>query len=72
MRRSNAEIIREYGPFAGVDHVRGVTYDGQHVWIATGTAMQAVDPSSGTTRRSIELTVLVSCFWLVVGFDRAQ
>jgi hypothetical protein len=28
---SPAEIIREYGPFAGVDRVGGVTYDGQNV-----------------------------------------
>jgi glutamine cyclotransferase len=55
MRRSSAEIVGEYGPFAGVDHVRGVTYDGQHIWIATGTAMQAVDPSSGKTLRSIDV-----------------
>ena len=31
MRRSAAEILREYGPFPGVGHVAGVTYDGQHV-----------------------------------------
>jgi hypothetical protein len=29
MRQSTAEIIREYGPFSGVDTVHGVTYDGQ-------------------------------------------
>ena len=29
MRRSTAEIVREYGPFSGVDSVHGVTYDGQ-------------------------------------------
>ena len=29
MRRSTAEIVREYGPFSGVDHVHGVTYDGR-------------------------------------------
>jgi glutamine cyclotransferase len=55
MHRASAEIVGEYGPFAGVDHVRGVTYDGQHIWIATGTAMQAVDPSSGKTLRSIDV-----------------
>jgi len=31
MKRSTAEIIREYGPFPGIDHVHGVTYDGRHV-----------------------------------------
>ena len=29
MKRSAAEIIREYGPFPGVDRVNGVTYDGR-------------------------------------------
>ncbi|TMH38314.1 MAG: glutamine cyclotransferase, partial [Betaproteobacteria bacterium] len=28
MKRSAAEIIREYGPFPSVDSVHGVTYDG--------------------------------------------
>ena len=28
MKRSAAEIVREYGPFPGVDSVHGVTYDG--------------------------------------------
>ena len=38
MRRSAAEIVREYGPFPGIDQVHGVTYDGQHVWFAAGDA----------------------------------
>ena len=29
MNQSAAEIVREYGPFPGVDHVHGLTYDGQ-------------------------------------------
>ncbi len=36
MKRSAAEILREYGPFPGVDRVNGVTFDGQHVWFASG------------------------------------
>ena len=55
MKRSRAEILREYGPFSGVDNVAGVTYDGQHVWFAAGDRLNAVDPSSGTTLRSIEV-----------------
>src|SRR5690349_19266880 len=55
MSRSRAEIVREYGPFPGVDHVHGVTYDGPHVWIAVGARLSAVDPASGTTLRSIEV-----------------
>ncbi|MFL4980347.1 MAG: glutamine cyclotransferase, partial [Xanthobacteraceae bacterium] len=31
MKRSAAEIIREYGAFPDVEGVHGVTYDGQHV-----------------------------------------
>jgi len=53
MKRSKAEIIREYGPFPGCDHVRGVTYDGQHVWFASGDKLNAFDPSSGKMQRSI-------------------
>ena len=36
MKRSAAEILREYGPFPGVEAVHGVTYDGRHVWFASG------------------------------------
>ena len=39
-----AEIVREYGPFPGVDHVHGVTYDGEHVWLAAGETLKAFDP----------------------------
>src|SRR6185295_1297428 len=55
MKRSDAEIIEEYGPFPGIDHVRGVTYDGQHVWIAAGDTLNALDPASGTMVRSIDV-----------------
>jgi glutamine cyclotransferase len=54
MRRSQAEIIREYGPFPGSDNVAGVTYDGQSVWFASGDKLNAVDPSSGKVQRSID------------------
>ena len=55
MRRAPAEIIREYGPFPGVDRVGGVTYDGQHVWFAGGDALNAFDPASGTPVRTIDV-----------------
>src|SRR4029434_3767208 len=55
MRRSAAEIIREYGPFPGVDQVNGVTYDGRHVWFAAGDTLNAFDPVSGKVVRSIDL-----------------
>ena len=55
MSQSNAQIIREYGPFPGADHVHGVTYDGQRVWFAAGDKLIAFDPASGKPVRSIEL-----------------
>lgn len=55
MKRSAAEIIREYGPFPGVDAVHGVTYDGRQVWFASGDKLNALDPASGQTVRAIEL-----------------
>jgi glutamine cyclotransferase len=55
MRHSNAEIIREYGPFPGVDQVGGVTYDGEHAWFATGDALRALDPESGSAVRAIDV-----------------
>ena len=55
MQRSNAEIIREYGPFPGIDQVGGVTYDGTHVWFAGGGTLTAIDPSSGEIVRTIDV-----------------
>src|SRR5579871_4617849 len=55
MNRSAAEILREYGPFQGVDHVHGVTFDGQHVWFASGDRLNALDPASGKTVRAIDV-----------------
>src|SRR5260370_18061508 len=54
-RSSAAEIVREYGPFPGVDSVHGVTYDGQQVWFASGDKLAALDPASGKTVRSIDV-----------------
>jgi glutamine cyclotransferase len=55
MKRSAAEILREYGPFPGVDNVGGVTFDGQRVWFAAGGTLNALDPVTGTTVRSIDV-----------------
>src|SRR5690242_306403 len=54
-RPREAELVREYGPFPGVDHVHGVTYDGQHVWFAAGDTLNAFDPTSGALLRSIDV-----------------
>ncbi|MGQ9368052.1 hypothetical protein [Azospirillum sp. ST 5-10] len=53
MVEAAAEILREYGPFPDVDQVHGVTFDGRHVWIATGDRLNAVDPDSGRTVRTL-------------------
>lgn len=50
-----AEVVREYGPFDGADHVHGVTHDGRRVWAATGARLVAFDPGSG------ELTQMLDC-----------
>jgi glutamine cyclotransferase len=55
MRRTAAEVVREYGPFPGADHVNGVTWDGQHVWFASGDKLNAFNPASGQAVRSIEV-----------------
>ena len=55
MKKAPAEILREYGPFPGVDHVHGVTYDGRNVWIAAGDTLQALEPESGKTVRSLDV-----------------
>jgi glutamine cyclotransferase len=55
MKHSPAEIIREYGPFPGVDDVAGVTFDGNHVWFASGEKLNALDPESGELARSLHV-----------------
>jgi len=55
MKPSPAEVIDEYGPFPGVDAVHGVTYDGERVWFASGDKLNAMDPASGKTVRTIEV-----------------
>jgi len=55
MNTSAAEVLREYGPFPGVDGVHGVTYDGEHVWFASGGKLNALDPATGKIVRSIEV-----------------
>ena len=55
MNRQTAHVVREYGPFPGVDKVAGVTFDGEHVWLASGDRLQALDPESGEVVRSIDV-----------------
>ncbi len=55
MKRAAAEILREYGPFPGVEKVHGVTFDGQNVWFASGDRLNALDPESGKTVQTIDV-----------------
>ncbi|OPG75470.1 glutamine cyclotransferase, partial [Pseudomonas ogarae] len=55
MKRSEAQILREYGPFPGVDCVHGVSHDGQRVWFASGDKLHALDPASGQTVHSLDV-----------------
>jgi outer membrane protein assembly factor BamB len=50
-----AEIVCEYGPFPGAGRVHGVAYDGEKVWFASGDKLNAFDPSTGKTLRSLEV-----------------
>ncbi|CDX20533.1 conserved hypothetical protein [Mesorhizobium plurifarium] len=55
MKRAAAEILREYGPFPGVERINGVTYDGENVWFASGDKLNALDPESGMIVRTIDV-----------------
>jgi len=55
MKQSAAEIIREYGPFETAPRVNGVTFDGQHVWFASGEKLHALDPETGSELRTIDV-----------------
>src|SRR4029434_2005471 len=50
----SAEIVREYGPFAGANRVHGVTHDGRRVWAATDAKLIAFDPGSGEIARTLD------------------
>ena len=53
MQHSNAEIVREYGPFPGVDKVNGVTYDGRHLFQLAEDRIQKIDPTTGQVLATI-------------------
>jgi glutamine cyclotransferase len=55
MKRSAADIIQEYGPFPGAEQVHGLTFDGETIWFASGDKLNALDPASGKTERSIDV-----------------
>lgn len=49
-----AEIVREYA-FAGVEAVHGVTYDGAHVWFASGKRLHSFDPATGAETAALDV-----------------
>jgi glutamine cyclotransferase len=53
MKHSQAEILREYGPFPDVKQVGGVTFDGRNVWFASGDRLNAFDPDVGEVVNTI-------------------
>ena len=77
MNKSAGKIIREYGPFPGVEKVAGVTFDGEHVWFASGDKLNALDPDSGKIDRSIDVaahagTAFDGRYLYQIGEDRIQ
>src|SRR5262245_13743796 len=72
-----AEILREYGPYHGIDHVHGVTFDGARVWFARGKSLVAIDPKSGERVRELAVAADAGTafdgeyLWQIAG-DRIQ
>ncbi len=56
MKKSKAEIVREYGPFAGAQRINGVTFDGNDVWYAADDKLVAFDPDTGNSVRSLPVS----------------
>ena len=55
MKKANAEVLREYGPFPEVTKVGGVTFDGDQVWMAVGDKLKSFDPESGAAQRTLDV-----------------
>jgi len=55
-KSERAEVLREYGPFPGIPHVHGVSFDGGRVWFARGESLVALDPRSGERVRELPVT----------------
>lgn len=53
---ASAQIIREYGPFPGIDAVHGVSFDGSRIWLASGDKLNALDPTSGKLAQTLDIT----------------
>jgi glutamine cyclotransferase len=55
MKNSSADVIREYGPFEGIEKIHGVSFDGEQIWVAGGDALSAIDPATGKKKRSLNV-----------------
>lgn len=55
MKPTAANVLREYGPFPGIEAVHGLTYDGAQVWFASGDRLNALDPESGKMKRDLKV-----------------
>jgi glutamine cyclotransferase len=55
MTQQTADIVREFGPFAGTGQVHGVTFDGVQVWAATGSELLTIDPTTGEVLRRLAI-----------------
>ncbi len=55
MTTTEADILREYGPYPGVEQIGGVTFDGEAVWFAAGDAIKAIDPKDGRMLGAIDM-----------------
>lgn len=53
---SLAQIVQEYGPFPDADTIHGVTFDGHHVWAATGSSLLEFDPAQHQITRKLACT----------------
>ena len=54
MKKSEAEVVREYAPI-GDAPIHGVTFDGKLVWFATDDAIVAFDPEAEKVVRRLEV-----------------
>jgi glutamine cyclotransferase len=55
MKHAKANVVSEFDSFPGVEKIAGVTFDGQHVWMAVGEKLLAIDPANGQSKRSIDI-----------------
>ncbi len=55
MKHQRAVLLREYGPFPGVEAVNGVSFDGRQVWFASGDRLNALDPETGEIVGALEV-----------------